>query len=67
MVVTSMPSCVRTASLIVGQCEPGVAANAIRSAASPKSLLPRLWYLQALPTNGSIAVAALGGGESAYA
>eukprot|EP00965_Chrysotila_dentata_P197251 6178081-Pleurochrysis_carterae.AAC.4 len=42
MVVTPMPSRLRTASLILGKCEPGVAANVLHFAGSPKSLLPRL-------------------------
>eukprot|EP00965_Chrysotila_dentata_P180612 5962333-Pleurochrysis_carterae.AAC.1 len=60
MVVTPMPSRVRTASLILGQGD-GIAAAALLNLPSFKLLLPRLWYLQASPTNGSIAVAALGG------
>eukprot|EP00965_Chrysotila_dentata_P038758 1287661-Pleurochrysis_carterae.AAC.1 len=55
-----MPSRVRTASLILGQAD-GIAPAALRTVPSFKPLLPRLWYLQASPTNGSIAVAALGG------
>eukprot|EP00965_Chrysotila_dentata_P187493 6172162-Pleurochrysis_carterae.AAC.2 len=61
MVVTPMPSRVRTASPILGKCKPGIAANVLRSEASPKSLLPRLWHLQVLLANRSIAVAILGG------
>eukprot|EP00965_Chrysotila_dentata_P200748 6180149-Pleurochrysis_carterae.AAC.1 len=61
MVVTPMPSRVRTASLILGQCEHGVTTVALRNVAFFKPLLPQLWYIQASPTNGSIVVAALGG------
>eukprot|EP00965_Chrysotila_dentata_P140447 4643002-Pleurochrysis_carterae.AAC.1 len=60
MVVTPMPSRVRTASLILAQAD-GVAPAAFRTVPAFNPLLPRLWYLQASPTNGSIAVAALGG------
>eukprot|EP00965_Chrysotila_dentata_P132458 4380063-Pleurochrysis_carterae.AAC.1 len=60
MVVTPMPSRVRTASLILAQAD-GAASAVFRTVPAFKPLLPRLWYLQASPTNGSIAVAALGG------
>eukprot|EP00965_Chrysotila_dentata_P136080 4499115-Pleurochrysis_carterae.AAC.1 len=60
MVVTPMPSRVRTASLILAQAD-GSAEATLRTVPAFKPLLPRLWYLQASPTNGSIAVAALGG------
>eukprot|EP00965_Chrysotila_dentata_P165840 5475196-Pleurochrysis_carterae.AAC.1 len=59
LVVIFMPSRVRTASIIMQQHDPGDRAGLLQAAPSPKALLSKLWYLQASPTNVSIAVAAL--------
>eukprot|EP00965_Chrysotila_dentata_P139237 4603940-Pleurochrysis_carterae.AAC.1 len=62
MGVVPIPARVRSTALLLQTLESRSQENQRPDEVSrAHALLPRLWYRQASPTNGSIAVAALGG------